>query len=373
MDTIRVTLDDIDYRNNEYDKVFESLSEAQAVMSDSSLRRATEEYNDAELAVKEAQEHLNLATIQYNNALPTDTPEITAAKQALTQATNNKTQAEYNNSAAQSALTKAQEELDKLKNAAAAESDLSTYDDAVTDAQMALSAAIESADISDAKEELDLLQKKKDIDEAQAEVDRLTADSSAVQIVSKYNGTVTSVNVVAGDKTDPSMELATIEVAEKGYTMTLTVTAEQARKVSMGDKAELTNYWSYGNMDITLVSITSDRDSQGQNKILTFSVEGEEVIPGQTLSISIGQKSESYDAIIPNSAVREDAAGKFVYVVQSKSSPLGNRYIAKRLDVSVLASDDTSSAVSGLGNSEFVIVSSTAPIEGGQQVRLSEE
>ncbi len=359
--------------NSQYNKAYEDYSDAKAVLSDSALLAAMEDYEDAAQQVKEYQLKVNEATIAYNNALPTDTPEVSAAKQALTQATNNKNQAEYNNTAAQSALATAQEKLEELKNAATAESDLSSYDDAVSDAQIALSAAIESADISDAKEELDLLQKKKAVEDAQAEVDRLTADASPVEVVSKYNGIVTAVNVVSGDKTDPSIELATIEVAEKGYTMTLTVTSEQARKVSIGDKAELTNYWSYGNMDITLVSVTSDRDSQGQNKILTFAVEGEEVIPGQSLSISIGQKSESYDAIIPNSAVREDSAGKFVYVVQSKSSPLGNRYIAKRLDVSVLASDDTNSAVSGLSSSEFVIVSSTAPIEGGQQVRLSEE
>ncbi len=359
--------------NSEYDDAYSDYKAAQKVLTDKNLLAAMNDYEDASAQVTECQVKLNEATIAYNNSLPSDSPEEAAAKQAVTQATNNKNQAEYNNTAAQSALTTAQEELEELKSAANAESDLSSYDDAVTDAQMALTAAIESADISDAKEELDLLQKKKDVEEAQAEVDRLTADSGAVEITSKYNGVVTSVNIVAGDKTDPAAALATIEVVEKGYTLTLTVTADQARKLSIGDKAELTNYWSYENMDITLVSVTSDRDSQGKNKVLTFSVEGDEVIPGQSLSISIGQKSESYDAIIPNSAVREDSNGKYIYVVQSKSSPLGNRYIAKRMDVSVLASDDTSSAVSGIDSSEFVIVTSTAPIEGGQQVRLSEE
>ena len=59
-------------------------------------------------------------------------------------------------------------------------------------------------------------------------------------------------------------------------------------------------------------------------------------------------------------------------LVTSKSSPLGNRYTATRVDVQVLASDDKSSAVSGIGSGEFVITTSTKPIEAGTQVRLAE-
>ena len=87
----------------------------------------------------------------------------------------------------------------------------------------------------------------------------------------------------------------------------------------------------------------------------------------------MGQKSANYDLIVPNSAIREDNNGKFVLVVESKSSPLGNRYIATRYDVEVLASDDTKSAVTGaLYGWEFVITTATKPVEAGLQVRLAE-
>ena len=77
--------------------------------------------------------------------------------------------------------------------------------------------------------------------------------------------------------------------------------------------------------------------------------------------------------IVPNSAIREDNNGKFVLIVESKSSPLGNRYIATRADVEVVASDDTQSAITGAVEGwEFVITTSTKPIEAGQQVRLAE-
>ena len=94
--------------------------------------------------------------------------------------------------------------------------------------------------------------------------------------------------------------------------------------------------------------------------------------PGQSLNVSVGQKSANYDLIVPTSAIREDSNGKFILIVESKSSPLGNRYVATRVDVEVLASDDTQSAVSGaLYGSEFVITPSTQPVEAGKLVRLA--
>ena len=70
--------------------------------------------------------------------------------------------------------------------------------------------------------------------------------------------------------------------------------------------------------------------------------------------------------------LRAYPAPAFVLAIVSKSTPLSTRYTATRVDVQVLASDDKSSAVSGIGSGEFVITTSTKPIEAGTQVRLAE-
>ena len=140
----------------------------------------------------------------------------------------------------------------------------------------------------------------------------------------------------------------------------------------MGDRADLINSWRYDDVDVVLAKIQPDKNDPGKKKLLTFNVTGE-VTAGQTLNVSVGQKSANYDLIVPNSAIREDNNGKFVLTVESKSSPLGNRYIATRVDVEVLASDDTQSAISGgLYGYEFIITTSTKPVEAGKQVRLAE-
>lgn len=158
-------------------------------------------------------------------------------------------------------------------------------------------------------------------------------------------------------------------MADRGYTLQIPVTAEQARQVSIGDTAEVSNYWN-GNITATLENIINDPKNPTTSKVLMFRLSGDSVEPGTNLTLSIGQRSANYDALIPNSAVRTDANGSFVLVVMAKSSPLGNRYVATRADVQVLASDDTTSAVSGLVNGDFVITTSSVPVEAGDQVRL---
>ena len=78
--------------------------------------------------------------------------------------------------------------------------------------------------------------------------------------------------------------------------------------------------------------------------------------------------------MLPNRAIREDSNGKFILIVESKATPLSTRYRAVRVDVEVLASDDSRSAITGgtLYSYAFVITTSTQPVEPGQQVRLAD-
>ena len=214
--------------------------------------------------------------------------------------------------------------------------------------------------------QLDSLQKQRD------EIAEMQENAVGASVDAPIAGTITSVTVKSGDEAQPDAVLLTMQPEGKGYTMSFAVTNEQAKRLSVGDKADLVNSWRYDNMDITLASIKPDTTDPGQKKLLTFDITGDEVTAGQTLNVSVGQKSANYDLIVPNSAIREDSNGKFILIVESKSSPLGNRYVATRVDVEVLASDDTQSAISGgLYGYEFVITTSTKPVEAGKLVRLA--
>ena len=235
-------------------------------------------------------------------------------------------------------------------------------------AQEALEDAVFQASLGDSSN-LDIQAAKEAIEEQKKLVEELTEQADGQEVTANVSGTVSAINVTAGGTAGAEQAIAQITVADRGYTIKIPVTAEQARQVRVGDTAEINNYY-WGGITATLENIASDPSSMGQGKMLIFRIEGEDLEAGTNLTLSIGQRSANYDCLVPNSAVRTDSNGSFVLVVVAKSSPLGNRYVATRADVQVLASDDTTSAVSGLANGDFVITTSNKPLEAGDLVRL---
>lgn len=226
--------------------------------------------------------------------------------------------------------------------------------------------------LDDIQAELTLGAQSDTIKELREKVEELRADAIGAEVKAPISGTIASVSCVAGETVQADSAMAVIQPDGKGFSMKFSVTAEQAKRLTPGDPAEVQNSWYYSDITATLAQIANDPDNPGRNKLLIFDIDGD-VMGGQSLSLSVGQKSANYDMIVPNSAIREDNNGKFVLIVESKSSPLGNRYIATRVDVEVLASDDMQSAISGaLYGYEFVITTSNKPVEAGKQVRLSD-
>lgn len=219
---------------------------------------------------------------------------------------------------------------------------------------------------------LDLEAKKKSIDQQKEKVEKLRSEAFDAVVTAKMGGIVESVSVTAGGKAEAGTTAAVINVSDKGYTVEFSVKTEQAKKVKVGDKAEITSWYWGDDFSAVLSEIRPDTQNPQTQKLLVFTVQGSDISTGQTITLSMGSKGQPYSTVVPNSAVREDSNGKFVLVMESKSSPLGNRYKAVRYDVEVLAKDDNNSAVSGLMGSEFVITTSTKPISAGEQVRPAE-
>lgn len=210
------------------------------------------------------------------------------------------------------------------------------------------------------------------LDKQEEKIASLTGEGEDANVYAKVPGIVESVNFSAGDTVVKGDIMCTIEVPDQGYTVSISVTKDQANRLQIGDTADISNYYWGSSIIATVSSIRTDPKNPQSNKLVTFDIEGD-VTAGQELKIAIGQKSASYDCIVPNSAVMSDSNGKFVLTVQSKQSPLGNRYFAKRVDVEVLGSDDVNSAVNGnIGNGDFVVTTSSVHINSGDQVRLSD-
>lgn len=266
---------------------------------------------------------------------------------------------------ANQAVTDQQAEYDKLSKASSAAATMKSAKDTLENLVFEQNLADSSS--------VDMKAAKESIEKQRKTVEKLQKESEGGEVKSPVNGTISSLAISAGQTANAGTTLAKIDVTDRGYTLKIPVTNEQAKKVTIGEKAELVNYW-WGGDDIsaTLESIGTDPANPSSGKQLTFRLNGA-VEPGQSITLSIGQKSANYDCLVPNSAVRSDNNGSFVLLVTSKSSPLGNRYTATRVSVNVLASDDTSTAVTGLSAGDFVLTTSSKPVSSGMQVRLADE
>lgn len=321
------------------------------------IEEAQKKIEEINQKLDELEQQILEATNAHNNAV---------AAKADAQLAYDRAKTAYDNQKASGDTTETVENLNRQKAAidaelAKAQSDLKDKQDALTELVGSITNAYGLQSQMDA------------IAKAQEKVDELTAKSIGATVTADISGTITAINVTAGTTTSAATPVAVMQPEGKGFTMSFSVTNEQAKRLAVGDKADLVNAWRFDDVEVTLASIKPDPDDPGQKKLLTFDVTGA-VTAGQTLNISVGQKSANYDYIVPNNSIREDNNGKFILVVTSKSSPLGTRYVATRVDVEVLASDDSQSAVSSgmLTGYDPVITTSTKPVEAGKLVRLAE-
>ena len=358
---IEFTEDDLKALADAYDTI--SKDDATIAELETTLRQLQQDANDPVTGATMAQQIQDLENEKTSKEreLRTKQYEADAAAVQVEQVKSRVERYQEDATAAKRTAEDKQAEVDKLTAASTAAETLKT-------AQTALEDKVFETSLGDSAS-LDLQNSKKAIEEQQKVVDELMAQADGQEVTANVSGKVTAINVTAGNSAGADTPLATLTVVDRGYTVKIAVTADQAKQVTIGDTATITNYYN-GDITATLENIANDPQNPGKGKLLVFRLSGEGVEAGSNITLSIGQRSATYDTLVPNSALRNDANGDFVLVVTAKNTPLGNRYTATRVGVTVLAKDDTKSAVTGLSSGDFVITTSTAPIEAGTQVRL---
>lgn len=370
----------------------DSLTSAESAYTPvkSAYDTALSEYNDAVIAFNAAKATYEKDTSDLNNKKAMDAAEIAmkSANEKLKNCKGNldKVQGPYDS--AKSAATDSKNALSnanynlsvkKLTGTNTAEANnlqaqLNTATAALTDANTALTSATnDQKKVTDKiSGEVTIASAYKTMTDLQEEVAKLQAKSIGTEITSPISGTVTDIAVTAGTTVNANDVMMTIQPENKAYVLQFSVTENQAKKVRVGDTAEVLNNW-YGNNVSAVVSAIRKDPQNRSNSIIICDMKGD-VSVGDSYTLSIGEQSSNYDTIVPTSAIREDSNGKFILIIESKSTPLGNRYYARRVDVEVITSDNTKSAVTGaLEGYEYVITTTTKPIKENEQVRLASE
>lgn len=345
-----------------------ALAKTELYAAQKKLKSAERQLEDAQKAVKN----------ENSTKLKSVEDKIKALKSKRLKLDNQKTKLENSYTQLQSAYETAKAEADSYQKAD--EDLIDTLNQAVQEKRKAL----ETLYINLAKEKsddslkrqvatLDNEQKAKSIQMKKNEIARLKKKRKNRVIRAKLAGTISGLTAKAGENATPGNSLLNIQPSGNGYQISIPVTMEQSKLVKRGDNATVLNMWD-DDIKVILANIKTDPQNPNAGKTLVFNVSGSNIENGTSLSISVGEKKANYDYIVPTSAIREDSDGKFVLVIQEKPSPVGNRYIAKKEEVQVLAQNETQSAISaGFDSYANVITTASKAVEKGDYVRLAQQ
>jgi multidrug efflux pump subunit AcrA (membrane-fusion protein) len=124
----------------------------------------------------------------------------------------------------------------------------------------------------------------------------------------------------------------------------------------------------------TIINIKPDPDNPREYKQVKCAINDAYAFPGESITVRADKSNKDYECVIPSSAVNKDNSGYFVYQIIGSSSPLGDKYTVKRVDVTVEDDDGTYAAISGekLDKDAMIVVRSEKPLEDGERVRLED-
>lgn len=322
--------------------------------------------------------------------LETGTSEIVKLTKQINQYKSEKKELQAKLSSAQSRLDEASGKLAdcqaKIEKARSSNESLSMLPSAkaaqtaVTQAQRALNSANKSykdakiqAGITADKNRDIVNDRNEEINKLQKEIAELEAAAKVTAITAPERGFIYNITVGSGDTLN-AKDTITYILPEQGRVCSVSFSfdASATMMLGVGQQLEVTSGFVEG---CTIRSIKPDPDNPREKRIVKCSVDGGDSWPGEEIVVNAGRGNENYKCVVPASAVNEDSSGNFVYVIQGSSTPLGDKYIVKRVDVTVEKTDGASTAINGEGLDKYdvmIVIRAEKPLEDGQRVRLED-
>jgi multidrug resistance efflux pump len=252
----------------------------------------------------------------------------------------------------------------------------------VTSAQNALNKA--NKDYSDAKKTASVEADKakdlendrdEDIAKLKAEIEKLEEAAKITEIKAPANGLAYNITVASGDTLTAKTVVGYILPEEhRECSVTFTFDTKVAQNIWTGQQLEITSGFA---SSCTVISKKPDPENPRGQMLVKCHIDSEDSWPGEEITVNAGRGNDNYKCVVSSSAVNEDNNGTFVYAIIGSSTPLGDKYTVKRIDVSVEATDGAFSAItSAKGELDkydvMIVIRSEKPLEDGQRVRLED-
>ncbi len=314
-------------------------------------------------------EKLMLKISQYEDQKKALESQLEAAQQRLDEASAELAEC-------QGRIKDAQSEIDALKSLpseAAAQNAVNTAQNAVNSAQKALSDAQTQAGITEDKAKDAAEDREEEIAKLKKQIEELEKQAKITAITAPVSGYIYNVTISSGDQlTAKTTVTYIIPETDRACSVSFSFSTQAAQNISIGQPLEVTSGFIKG---CTVSSVKPDPADPRGKRIVKCLVEGNDAWPGEEITVNAGKGNDNYKCVVPSSAVSEDNNGNFVYVIVGSSTPLGDKYTVKRVDVTVEATDGAASAIKGEGLDKYdvmIVVRAEKPLENGQRVRLED-
>ena len=309
-----------------------------------------------EEAVAEARDTRDSAQNALNalNALRAATPESADTAQAIAEA-------EAALAAAEQALQAAEESAEAANKAAA--SSAQNYEDARNSAAHSFAEAAKDAAKTTASNSAQAGVTAAQLAAAEATLAELRAlQQAGGALTAPTAGTLTELNLTPGQQSPRVAGL--LADGEVGSTLVFTLDESAAKLATVGTAVTVRQGSAEGQAAITALGAADDDG----NVQATAALDGRWKAGAATVELKLN--AGQFSQCLPATAVQSDSSGDFVYLIESRSTLLGQQNALVRLPVTVLAQGDGTVAVDAALSGQ-VVAGADKPLAAGAWVRVA--
>lgn len=188
-------------------------------------------------------------------------------------------------------------------------------------------------------------------------------------LTSEYQGAVTQILIEESGRV-PDGALFRIADRENGYEFRAQISKEDRKYITVGDEASIRI--GTGKETVSGQVLSIEEEAQAETYTLTIKVDQSAGNLGDTGTATINKQGESRSLCVPLSALHQEDGAKYVLVYEERQTILGSEKVAVKRLVEVTDNNANYAAIAegSLSDSEPVIISSTKPVEEGDEIRL---
>lgn len=187
-------------------------------------------------------------------------------------------------------------------------------------------------------------------------------------VTAPVSGEVTAIDAKEGEIVNTGAPLMKLSDLSKGLSMTVLLSEDDAKLMAVGDLADVTVQGEV--LSCEVVSVRASTESSGKYDVELMLPGGYGAV-GLNASMRFKKRTQSYDVLVPLSALRQDNDGDYVLVVDQREGSLGASTTLQRVDVFELDRDSTRAALQGgLSGRDLVVTRGDREVADGDSVRL---